>query len=273
MVVLATLVADARQSLTDSRQALLAATGRDAYTSRPGASVMITAENFWFWFGGIWLAVGLLFAGVGGGIAYNRAGVERRLAASGVATDGVVLVKELDARDGGDNYNVTFRFAGPQGETVRGSAELDAETWNGLVERGPISVVFLPDQPGTYRVPGQTDDAVVLGIVFPLVGVALALVGGFVVANAVRMRRIRGALLQRGATASATVVDVAPGNLRINGVPQMVLRYRFHDSSGKAHDGKVQLAPDEAQRWSVGAAGRVRYDSRNPRSHVWTGQR
>jgi hypothetical protein len=236
-------------------------------------SVVITAENFWFWFGGIWLAVGLLFAGVGGGIAYNQAGIEQRLDASGVATEGVVLVKELDVRDGSDGHNVTFRFDGPQGATVRGAAELDAASWDALVERGPISVVYLPDRPSTYRVPGQTDDAAVLGIVFPLVGGVLALVGGFVVVNAARMRRVRGALLQSGATASATVVDVAAGNLRINGVPQFVLRYRFQDSSGKMHDGKVQLPPVEAQRWSVGAQGRVRYDSRNPRSHVWTGQR
>lgn len=36
----------------------------------------------------------------------------------------------------------------------------------------------------------------------------LALVGGFVVANAVRMRRLRSALQRSGVTATATVVDV-----------------------------------------------------------------
>jgi hypothetical protein len=234
---------------------------------------VITTDNFWFWFGGIWLAVGLLFAGIGGGIAYDRAGVDERLAASGVVAEGVVLVKELDARDGSDRYNVEFRFDGPRGEAVRGSAKLDVEAWNALVERGPISVVYLADRPSTYRVPGQSSDDAVLAIVFPLIGGVLTLVGGFVVANAVRMRRVRRVLLSSGSTAAATVVDVAPGNLRINGVPQLVLRYRFQDASGKSHEGKMPLSPDEAGRWSAGAMGRVRYDSRNPRSHVWTGQR
>jgi len=235
---------------------------------------VITTENFWFWFGGVWLAVGVLFAGIGSGIAVNRAGVDERLAAAGVATEGVVLMKELDARDGSsETHHVTFRFAGPQGETVRGSAELDSAAWDALVERGPISVVYLPDRPGMYRVPGQTDDDAVLTLVFPLVGGALAAVGGFVIANAVRMRRVRRVLLRNGATAAATVVDVAAGNLRINGVPQLVLRYRFQDTSGNMHDGKIHLRPEEAQRWSVGGMGRVRYDSRNPRSHAWTGER
>jgi hypothetical protein len=237
-------------------------------------TVVITTENFWFWFGAIWLAVGLLFVSIGGGIAVNRAGVDERFAAAGVATDGVVLVKELDARDGGsESYHVTFRFDGPQGETVRGSAELDSGAWDALVERGPIAVVYLPDRPGTYRVAGQTSDDRVVALVFALVGSVLAVVGGFVVGSAVRMRRLRSALQRDGATATATVIDVAPGNLRINGIPQLVLSYRFQDATGHAHEGKVQLRPDEAQRWSAGATGRVRYDSNAPRSHVWTGER
>jgi hypothetical protein len=237
------------------------------------ARVVITAENFWFWFGGIWLAVGLLFAGVGGGIAYERADVEQRLAASGVATEGVVLLKELDARDGADSYRVEFRFEGPQGEAIKGSAELEAEAWSALAERGPIPIVYLPDRPSTYRVPGETSDDAVLAIAFPLLGGVLTIVGGLVVFNAARMRGVRRALLESGVTAAATIVDVGLGNLRINGVQQWMLRYRFQDSRGTTHDGKVQVSPDEAQRWQVGGSGRVRYDSRNPRSHVWTGQR
>jgi hypothetical protein len=97
-------------------------------------------------------------------------------------------------------------------------------------------------------------------------------VGSFVVVSARRNAKREAALLKHGAIATATVLDVAPGSVRINGVPQWKLRYRYADSRGQPHEGSRSLSPSEAQDWQPGQTGKVRYDAQNPRSHVWTGR-
>jgi hypothetical protein len=235
---------------------------------------VITNDNFWIWFGGIWLAVGLLFLVIGGGIAWNSRALGARLDAEGVSVEGVVLGKEIVSRnDGPERYRVTFRFSDARGETVRGSADLGAETWDALVERGPIEVRYLPRRPLTYRVLGQSGVDAVLVFLFPLIGAVLSAVGGAIVVNALRKRAIRRELVRSGVIAAGTVIDVGPGNLHINGIPQWVLRYRFQDAQGHAHEGKCVLSQEVAHSWQPGAVGRIRYDARDPRSRVWTGDR
>ncbi len=234
---------------------------------------MITTENFWLWFGGIWLTVGLAFLAIGGGIGLSRGSVDAGLVASGVRAEGTVLSKEISADNGRERYRVTFRFDDGRDGTIRGTAELDAESWDALVERGPIEIVYLANDPQTYRVTGQRGDGAMVGFIFAVVGAVIAIVGGVLVVRALRSRRIRRELLRSGASAAATVIEVGPSSLRINGVPLWQLRYRFRDARGQAHQGECQLAPDEAQRWQAGSAGRVRYDTRDARVNVWTGER
>ena len=230
---------------------------------------MITNSNFWLWFGGLWLAVGLFFVAIGGGIGVYRSGLAAQLDREGVRAEGLVLAKEILApRDGSASYSVTFRFDDARGETIRGSAKLERRAWDALVERGPIEVVYLADGPQAYRIAGQNDSELVIALVFPLVGAVLAVVGGFIFGNALRTRRV----VRTGAIAQASVVDVRPGRLHINGIPQWEVRYRFQDASGRAHEGTCSLSPEAAQQLKPGAAGRVRYDARNPRANVWTGQ-
>jgi len=230
---------------------------------------VITSSNFWLWFGGLWLAVGLSFAAIGGGVGVYRSRLAAELDAHGAHVEGLVLAKEISApQDRSTSYDVTFRFNDASGATIRGSAKLNPEAWDALAERGPIDVVYLANRPQTYRVPGQTDSDLVIAIVFPLVGGVLAIVGGFIVANALRTRRIA----RTGAVAAASVVDVRPGRVRINGIPQWEVRYRFRDATGRAHEGKCAVSPEDARVLNAGAVGRVRYDARNPRANVWTGE-
>jgi hypothetical protein len=151
---------------------------------------VITNENFWFWFGGIWLTVGVLFALIGGGVAVTGSSVAARLDAAGTRATGVVLVKEVALPDDGpDAYRVTFRFTDTRGKSIRGDADVTPESWDVLVERGPIEVVYLADRPDVHRVPGQHDDDAVIAFLFPLVGAVIAGVGGFVLLHARRSRR------------------------------------------------------------------------------------
>ena len=169
---------------------------------------MITTENFWLWFGGIWLAVGLLLLAIGGAIGLNLGdgGLAARLEAEGTRVEGVVLTKEIASAEDSARYRVTFRFADARGATVRGTAQVDPDAWDALVERGPIEVVFLQDRPETYRVPGQTgDDDAVLAFVLPFVGAVVASLGGALIVMALRTRRVRRELLRSGASAAATV--------------------------------------------------------------------
>jgi hypothetical protein len=233
---------------------------------------LITNDNFWIWFGSIWLAVGLMFLVIGGGIGWSRSTLDARLDQEGMSVEGVVLAKEIvTSDDRSERYRATFRFSDAHGVAVRGTADLSADAWDALVERGPIGVVFLPDRSSTYRVAGESRADAVLALVFPLVGAVLAAVGGLIVGNALRARGTRRRLLGSGAIAAGTVIDIGPGNLRINGIPQWELRYSFRDAHGRTHEGKRVLAHDEAREWQPGAVGRVRYDSRNPRTQVWTG--
>lgn len=230
---------------------------------------MITNSNFWLWFGGIWLAVGLLFFGIGAGVGFYRNEFAARLDREGVRVQGLVLTKEISApQDRSTTYDVTFRFDDANGRTIRGSAKVDPERWDALSERGPIEVVYLADRPQTYRVAGQSDSDGLLTLVFSLVGAVLAAVGGIIVGNAMRVRRVA----RSGAVALASVVEVRPGRLQINGISQWEVRYRFRDASGHAHEGKASLSPADAERLKPGVVRRVRYDARNPRANVWTGE-
>jgi len=229
---------------------------------------MITAKNFWLWFGGIWLSVGVVFLAVGGAVALRRASLDERFASESRAATGTVLTKEIiSSSDSATTYRVEFRFESDQGATVRGSADLESAAWDELLEQGPIAVAYLAQSPETFRVPGQRDSTLVLLWVFPLVGAALAGVGGFLLLRALRLRRLEST----GTVATAVVTDVAPGSLRINGVPQWRLRYRFRDASGEQHEGSCHLPAEQAERWRAGAEGRVRYDAQRPRSNVWIG--
>ncbi len=245
--------------------------GCSADASKGVQSYVITAKNFWLWFGGIWAAVGAVFLVVGIAVGISAAQITERLTQSGREIEGLVLTKEVSGSDNGA-YRVTFRFVDETGQNHRGAAELDPTAWDALTEQGPIRLTYLPQSPRTFRVRDQRDPAAVVSWVFGLVGVALTGVGSFVVVTARRKTKREAALLKHGSRAAATVLDVAPGAVRINGIPQWTLRYRYSDFRGQPHEGSCALSPDEAQSWQPGQAGNVRYDTQSPRSHVWTGR-
>ena len=239
---------------------------------------MITPKNFWLWFGGIWLSVGSLFLVIGISNGVHGIMVHDRLEKEGRTTKGMVLTKEVyttSSKSGSrssPSYRVTFRFVPREGEAVRGTADVNIEDWDALEERGPIRVTYLPDQPQSHRVLGQSKAEVVLPLVFSAVGGVLSLIGGVIVLNALGKRKREKALRRSGGTAEATVTDVGPANVRINGIQQGTLRYRFQDPSGALQTGSCTLTPEEAQDWQPGQTGKVRYDLRRPGINVWIGK-
>ncbi len=237
---------------------------------------MINPKNFWLWFGGIWLTVGVVFLTVGLSVGFYYMRVNNRLEQEGRTVAGMVLTKEVyttsskSSSRSSPSYRVTFRFAPREGNIVRGTADVTIDEWDALEERGPIQVTYLPDHPESYRVAGQSKD-IVLPLVFGVVGGVVGSIGGFIVFNAIGTRKREKELSRTGVTAEATVTDVGPSYLRINGVSQIKVRYRFQDAQGKAREGSCTMSPEEAGNWPPGHKGRVRYDPRRPKTSIWIG--
>ncbi|MGH9510209.1 MAG: hypothetical protein ACRD2M_09745, partial [Terriglobales bacterium] len=113
---------------------------------------------------------------------------------------------------------------------------------------------------------------VVLPLVFGVVGGIVGSIGGFIIFNAIGTRRREKELSRSGVIAEATVTDIVPAYVRINGVPQLKLRYRFQDAQGKTREGSCTMSPEEAGNWLPGHTGTVRYDVRKPRVSIWIGR-
>ena len=100
---------------------------------------MITAKNFWLWFGGIWLACGLPFLIIGLYTGNQQITTDRRLAAEGRTVDGIVLTKAItysssssSNRSSSPTYKVTFRFLTTEGQ-ISDEVEVAVETWDRLI--------------------------------------------------------------------------------------------------------------------------------------------
>jgi len=231
----------------------------------------ITARNFWFWFGGIWVGVGIPFLLIAAGVAIDGARRRDRLEREGRAAEGIVLAKEIRPQDSGPSYRVSFRFSPPNGGAVSGAAEVSEEAWDALEERGPIAVTFVPGSPTWHRVQGQEDD-LLLPVIFGILGGILASLGGMILWKAFAARRAEARLADVGVVADATVTAVSTARMRINGVRQWRVRYRFEDGEGNAHEGATTISPEEAEGLQPGRVVRVRYDPERPGRYAWIGR-
>jgi hypothetical protein len=107
-----------------------------------------------------------------------------RLRAEGVVTSGIVLTKSITRSSSGGNssspaYHVTYRFTTADGQVVPGSMEVGAATWDGLEERGPIQVRYLPRAARTHRV-GLLQADYFVSLALGTAGAVATLLGGFV---------------------------------------------------------------------------------------------
>ena len=237
----------------------------------------ITPKSFWFRFGGIWFWCGLPFFLIGlyTGVQYGT--VSNRLDSEGRSVEGMVLAKSMHSSSPGSGrsnssptYKVTFRFLTPGG-LIKGTAQVTPQAWDRFVERESIEVVYLPDDPQHFRIEGQSSGWT-LPVIFTGIGALFTFAGGGIWLSARRQAHIRDHLQREGLSAEGTVVDVRPGTIRINRVQQQNLHYRYQDSQGKSHLGKISLSSEEAEGWTMGDTGRVRYDRHCPQKSIWMGK-
>lgn len=224
-------------------------------------------RHFWFWFGGIWLTVGLAFLLLAGFFLRE----EQRFTRDSVTAEGTVLAKHVTGGgEDGIQHSVTYRFTTPGDRGVEGRSEVSEEAWYGLAEGGPVRIEYLPDRPQVSRVAGTGKTLLLL--VFAIVGSVMSLAGGTILAVAAQKRRTRRRLLASGVAATAVVVDVSPTTFRINGRPQWRLTYEYRDYASQPHRGSLHVDADDAASWKPGDAGRVMFDPNRPSSNAWMGR-
>ncbi len=104
-------------------------------------------------------------------------------------------------------------------------------------------------------------------------GLILTAIGGRLVSTALGRLRTEERLLREGLSAEAEVVAVEETNVRFNRQRQWVIRYRYTDRMGEAHEGRSgYLDPDEAAAWKTGDRGVARFDPRRPAVSIWLGK-
>jgi hypothetical protein len=226
-------------------------------------------NRFLLLFGGIWLLVGVPFT-IAGVWIYTT---EREFERDAVVARGIVLSKDI-SRSRNNNgststsYSVRYRFTPRGGTAVEGESTVDRDDWNRLVEREPIEIAYLPRDPSTNRVRGESK--MLLAWIFGGLGSLFAIAGGVIfgigVRGSLRGRRIR----ESGMTAEAVITGVKMTNVKVNRRRQARVVYEFRDDRGERRTGKgPYMGVDEAQRWKPGDHITIKYDRDRPQHSVW----
>jgi hypothetical protein len=100
---------------------------------------------------------------------------------------------------------------------------------------------------------------------------ALAAAGIYVLMRGLRHVAAARHLLRDGARAEGRVLAVRASNMTVNHRTQVIVRFRYHDRDGQAHEGDSwPVEPGEG--WSAGDTGIVCYDPADPASALWVGR-
>lgn len=228
----------------------------------------VARRSFWLLFGGIWLLAGVFMLVFGVVFALR----EQQFGADGVVTTGIVLEKRIIPADSDSStqHRVVYRFTTTDGTVVEGNDEVDVNFWDGLVERGPIEIRYLPAQPESNRIGGGSD--LFGAVIFLIAGVVLTIIGGVLVIRAMRGIAKTRRLLQVGVPVDATVTGVEATNVSVNRRQQFRVRFTYVDGQGATHDGDSgYMEFDEATLWTPGDVARVRYDPDAPDENQWLG--
>ena len=234
--------------------------------SRPVLRYLRTAVPMWV--GTIFVVAGSLasIASLGEWRAASR--FERGAVTAQAAVGGTSL--EAASRDGNQStrYLLTYRFTPSNGAELEQTEEIPLELWETIAAGDTVTVRYLADDPGTARMRSPTPAWVpplvaALTAAFAVIGLLIARPGWRRVLVLVRVQR-------NGATANATVIDVAPAGVLINRIPQWRLKYEFRDARGERHEGESDyMKPHEAAEWQTGDSGTVLYDRERAADNVW----
>ena len=214
----------------------------------------------------VWIGLLLFIAGV---VVLVLASVEIQY------EQGTVLRKSIEraGEQGNPRYSIVYRFATRHGQVIQGHEQVSVTTWESLHENDPVRVQYHRDNPianRLYRRRGRALSIIGSGI-YLLPGLVLFLAG-------LRRVWIWHRLVGHGVRATGTVSAVkwtmfADGGWG-RGIAewQWIIRYRYEDQSGHAHQGRSgYLSSPGASRWRVGDRCDIRVDRARPARSVWIG--
>lgn len=228
---------------------------------------------------GVLLLVGALFSVVGLVFVYTGlqdATRERAYRDEGETVEAIVVAKSIERASRDSNpatrYVIRYRFGAPNGGSAEGRHVVDPETWERLEPGSAFRITYLPGSPQTSR--GAEASAMASAVGMIAAGSLLALIGlGLLGWNARVLWRERR-LLSSGRAAQATVTAIEPSNVAVNRVRQWIVRYRYSDHLGHAHEGATgTIAPETAHSVEVGDTVEVRFDAQHPEQSVWIAPR
>ena len=110
-------------------------------------------------------------------------------------------------------------------------------------------------------------------VIFGAFGIIFAGGGGFAFIKGLNRARNIVNLFRTGTRGQGTVAAVVPTNVRINGVAQWVVQYRYYDGQGQRREAKSDyLAFSLAEKWQEGDIGIIYYDQNKPELSYWVGR-
>jgi Protein of unknown function (DUF3592) len=147
----------------------------------------------------LWLIVTVPFLAGGAYLFALQRTIEAKFNTEAVKAIGMVLTKQVvRTRGHGQNsgtiytsYRISFRYDASSGEIV-GTVDLDENVWARLSERGPITVIFLADEPWEFRLAGAGTGwgnafiVLAIGLGGTLIGLVVLVFGLKIARNAAR---------------------------------------------------------------------------------------
>jgi hypothetical protein len=225
-----------------------------------------------FWVGLFLLPFGAIFLAIGA-VTIQQ---ERQFQREGEVAEGIVLTKAIqqatrsgsNGRRSSTEYNVTYRFTAPDGQSYEGTQDVSVAAWDGLREQEPVQVQYVASDPSTNRIAGEESWAI--GYIFPGIGIVAAAIGAVLLARSLRSSTRKARIWVEGAAAEATVSAVEETNVTVNKRPMWIVRYQYRDHLGQMHDGTSDyMSGDKANAWKRGDTIRVRFDRQEPNTNVW----
>lgn len=145
----------------------------------------MSTRKFWTFFGGIFFGTGLIVLLIGLYAAYRVYGDAERLAHEGQVAEGIVLERQIRRTASGakggatESYRLVYRFTTADGQTITDEAEVGGATWDRLVERSPVPIIYVPGAPGINALAGHEPEWAWV-LIAPSIGLILSALGGFV---------------------------------------------------------------------------------------------
>jgi hypothetical protein len=139
--------------------------------------------------GAVFLLLGVLFLFIAGSILLE----EERYQQQGVRAEAVTMAKALRraTADSETAYEITYRFSVAEGSSYEQTESVPVHLWESVEEGSPLTVEYVPGEPGSARVVRDSSEEKIVAIVMLSVGGVMALIGLVVLKGAFSRRHAR----------------------------------------------------------------------------------